>query len=240
MIGFQLIDQSDAPAFLTHIQQYTPAFFLNPAQSFRQLLATVTTQGTESIPGETFGMYPAQYRFAVSDVPFYKGNVMFSIDFVDITISLENPVFSRHFSLSHSFHQDLCPTTVSDQVGHSNHLQTMPYGKFFQFGCPHHGTVFPHNFTTQAAFFEPGNTHQVDGGFGMSHTFEYPASFRLQRKHMSRTPEIGRFGIVLYTLHGRHRAFQCRNTGCRIHMVDRNGKCRTVIVGIVGHHLFQP
>ena len=78
MIGFQLIDQSDAPAFLTHIQQYTPAFFLNPAQSFRQLLATVTTQGTESIPGETFGMYPAQYRFAVSDVPFYKGNVMFS------------------------------------------------------------------------------------------------------------------------------------------------------------------
>ena len=43
MIGFQLIDQSDAPAFLTHIQQYTPAFFLNPAQSFRQLLATVTT-----------------------------------------------------------------------------------------------------------------------------------------------------------------------------------------------------
>ena len=239
MIGFQLIDQSDAPAFLAHIQQYTPAFFLDPAQSFRQLLATVTTQGTESIPGETFGMYPAQYRFAVSNVPFYKGNVMFSVDFIDITISLENPVFSGHFSLGHSFHQNLCPTTVSDQVGHSNHLQTMPHGKFFQLGCPHHGTVFPHNFTTQATFLEPGNTHQIDGSFGMSHTFEYPAGFRLQRKHMPRTPEIGRFGIVLYALHGRHGTFQRRNTGCRIHMVNRNGKCRTVIVGIVGHHLFQ-
>src|SRR5690606_19668551 len=63
-----LVEQADAPAFLTQIQQRAAAFFGNGRQSCLQLKAAITAQAEQRITGKAFRMQAAQHRFAVSDV----------------------------------------------------------------------------------------------------------------------------------------------------------------------------
>ena len=68
-IGPELVDQANPPAFLAHVEEDPPALSLDLGQGGGQLLAAVTAQGAEGVPGEALGVDPAQQVLAVADLP---------------------------------------------------------------------------------------------------------------------------------------------------------------------------
>lgn len=73
----------------------------------------------------------------------------------------------------------------------------------------------------------------------MSHPFQHAAALRLQGEHVSRTAEIGRFGVFLHRFHGGHRAFEGGDARRGRDVVNGNGECGAVVVRIVRHHLLE-
>lgn len=69
-IGTQLVDQTDAPAFLPHIEQDTPAFFFDLRHGSGQLLAAVTTQRAKCISCQAFRVDAAQNILSIANVTF--------------------------------------------------------------------------------------------------------------------------------------------------------------------------
>ena len=98
MIGFQLIDQSDAPAFLAHVEENAPAFGVDLGHGSGQLFAAVAAARAEYVAGQAFGVDAAEQVFAVADVAFDEGDVVFARLVVDVAVNLEFAEFRRHFS----------------------------------------------------------------------------------------------------------------------------------------------
>ncbi len=76
LIGANLVEQTDAAAFLTQIEQHAAAFGGNALERFLQLIAAVTAHREEGVAGQALGMHAAQHRRAVIDVAQGQGDVV--------------------------------------------------------------------------------------------------------------------------------------------------------------------
>ena len=237
LICFQLVDQTDAPALLSHIQQNPPALSLNLFHGRIQLLSAVAAGGTKHIPGKALGMDTAKNIFPVADLAFYQRHMVLSRNIVDIAINLKIPVFRRQFSAGFLNHMIFMKTAVVLQILDGDKNESELFRHLPKLRCAHHGSVLCHYLTAKPAFLQPGQTHQIHSRFRMTAPLQYAALFGHQREHMSRPSEILRFGIVFHTFHRRNGAFRCGNSCCGIHVIDGHCKCRTVIVRILLHHL---
>ena len=64
-IRLQFVDQTDAAAFLAHVEDDATAFRLHLAHRGLELFSAVTAHGTEHISGEALGMHAAEHILAV-------------------------------------------------------------------------------------------------------------------------------------------------------------------------------
>ena len=125
------------------------------------------------------------------------------------------------------------------EIGHGNHAQAVTASELLQLGSAHHGAVLPHDFAAQAAFLQPGDAHQVDGGLRMACAHQHTPFPRLEGKHVAGAAEIGRLGVVLHGFHGRDGALKGGDARGGRHVVDGDGERRAVVVGVRRHHLLQ-
>lgn len=65
LIRLQLVDQTDAAAFLAHIEQHATAFLVDLLHGCRQLLTAVAPAGTEHVAGQALGVYAAEQVLAI-------------------------------------------------------------------------------------------------------------------------------------------------------------------------------
>jgi hypothetical protein len=87
-----LVQQPDSAAFLTEINENASPFSLKKPQRRFELLATVTTQGTEDFTCETFRMNPDRDVVAVLYISFIDNHVLDAI-FVRGDANTENAMF---------------------------------------------------------------------------------------------------------------------------------------------------
>ena len=77
-VGLQLVDEADAPAFLAHVEENAPAFGVDLGHGSGQLFAAVAAARAEYVAGQAFGVDAAEQVFAVADVAFDEGDVVFA------------------------------------------------------------------------------------------------------------------------------------------------------------------
>ncbi len=151
LIGPQLIDQADAPAFLAHIEHNAPALFLDLAHGRRELLAAVTAQGAEGVSCQALRMHPAQQVLPVGDIALYQRHVMLPVQLIHITVGPEISVFGGHLHIGHPLYQLVMDLPVLLQLGDGDQADPMLFGKGFQLRSTHHGAVLPHDLAAKPA-----------------------------------------------------------------------------------------
>ena len=149
-------------------------------------------------------MYPAQHRFPVRDISHHQRHMVVTIDDVLVSHDPEVAVIRGKFRFCFPLHDALTGKTVLNKVGDGDYRHIQFLCQFQDLCFAHHGSVIFHDFTAQAAFLQPSQTHQIHRGFGVSAPYQDTAVPGAERKHVSRPPEIRRFGIV-------HHTAQCRD-----------------------------
>ena len=112
LIGTQLVDQTDAPAFLPHIKQDAPAFFFDLCHGGGQLLAAIATQRTKCISCQAFRVDAAQNILSIANVTFYQCNVMLSVQAAHKTISSEGAILGGQVHCRHLIDQFIVTLAV--------------------------------------------------------------------------------------------------------------------------------
>ena len=115
----------------------------------------------------------------------------------------------------------------------------MLFGESDQFVCAHHRAVIGHDFAAEPCRLQPGQTRQVDGGFGVAVASEHAVVHCFQRENVAGSAEIFGLGIILYCLHDGQRAFEGRDAGGRLNVVDGDGEGCPMIIGVAVHHRSQ-
>ena len=79
LVGLDFVHQTDATAFLVHIDQNALALFLYHLHSQVQLLAALTTHRAKDVTRGTRGVYTHQNGFARSPFTLNEGDVFTAI-----------------------------------------------------------------------------------------------------------------------------------------------------------------
>ena len=74
----------------------------------------------------------------------------------------------------------------------------------------------------------------------MTGSCQYASRTGRQRKYMPRLAEILKSGHGICAFPAGQAPLFCGNACGGVNMVHGNGECRSVIVGVLLHHLFQP
>ena len=75
LVSAKLVYQADATTFLTHVQNYATALFVNRAHSRSELITAIAAQGAECIAGEAFRVNANQQIFPIGDIAFNQSNM---------------------------------------------------------------------------------------------------------------------------------------------------------------------
>ena len=178
-----------------------------------------------------------QQIFSISDIAFNQSNMVLAIELVDIGIGTEIAVLGGHLGISHTLYKLVVLLAVILESLDRNELQIPFLGKLDKFRGAHHRAVIAHDLAAQAALLQAGKTHQVYRCLGVAVALKNTVGLCHQREHVARGTEILRTSILINALSSRVATLLSRNAGRGVNMIDRNSKCRFVIVGIGGYHL---
>ena len=117
-------------------------------------------------------MNSAEQVLAVADITFDKCNVMFAVKLIDITISLEETVFSRKVNFRFTLDQLLVSLSVFLQIFDCNEFQVIFLSQLYQLRSTHHGAVISHDFAAESAFVHTGKSQKVHCCFSVSVSFK--------------------------------------------------------------------
>ena len=146
-------------------------------------------------------MNTAEYVFSVSYFTLNKGNMVFSVEFVYISVCNKVAVFCRHLSLCHTLYKLVIYFSVLLESFNCNYFHIEFFGKSEKFCSSHHCSVVSHNFTAETAFLKACKSHKVYGCFCMSVSFQNTVFLGKKREHMSGTAEILRSCVIVDTFH---------------------------------------
>ena len=211
-ISAQFIDETDAAALLTEVEQDAATTFFDAAQGFGQLFATVATETAKGIARQALRVHTTEDRFGGGDIALDQSDMVFARHLVDISVGTESTILGRQFGDRNLLDKFLGVTTIGDKVGDGNLDQIMLLGKLQEFGGTHHGTVLAHDFAAETALLETRQTAEIDGGLGVTRAHQDTAIARLEREHVTRTAEVGGFHAIGHCGAGRDTTFDSRDT----------------------------
>ena len=200
-------------------------------------MSAVAAERAEGVSGQTLGMNPAENVLPVTDVALHQCDMVLTIQTAHKAVGFEISVFRGHIYRCDLIHQLFVALAVRLQVPDGNELDAEPLRQRHQLGGAHHGAVLPHDLTAQAAFLQPRQTAQVNGGLRMALPLQHAVFLRQQREHMARSAEILRPRALLHAGHRRHGALGGGDAGGGGNVVDGHREGRFVVVGVVLHHL---
>ena len=125
LVGTQLVVQSYAPAFLTHIEKDASAVLLDHFQGFADLLAAVAAKAAEGVAGKALAVHSDQYGLVRGDVALDKSNVLFHVDSAFVCYSSKVPVYSGELGLSDTLDQGFVLLTIGHQLGDADYLDVV-------------------------------------------------------------------------------------------------------------------
>ena len=219
-IGADLIDETDAAAFLAQINEDAAAFFRDLAHGCGELLSAVAAQRSETVTSETFRVDAAEDGRSVIDLAHGESDVVLAIHAVHEAVDLKVAVLGREFGGGDAFDEDLMLFPVFDELLNVADLETFFLCEAEEVFAAGHGAVFIHDLAAQAGGLEPGKSGEVDGRFGMALTFEDTPAASFQREKMPWAAEVFWLCAVFDGFQGCHGAGSGRDAGAGVLVVD--------------------
>ena len=219
-IGADLIDEADAAAFLTQVDEDTPTFFGDLAHGCGELLSAVAAERAEAVAGEAFGVDAAEDRRSVIDLSHGEGDVVLAIHAIHEAVDLKVAVLGREFGGGDAFDEDFMLFPVFDEFLNVADLEAFFFGEAEEVFAAGHGAVFIHDLAAQAGGLESREAREVDGRFGMALPFEDAPAAGFQREKMPRAAEVFRLRAVFDGFQGCHGAGSGRHAGAGVLVVD--------------------
>ena len=182
-------------------------------------------------------MHAAEHIFAVPDITLHKSHMVLAGNIVHIAIDLKVSVLGRHVRAGLLHHMFFMDTAVILQFLDRDKFQSVLLRQLPQIRGPHHGSVFLHDLTAHAALGKSRQTHEVHSCLGMAVSHEHSAPSCYKREYVSRSSEILGLCRRVHAFHHRVRALRRGNSCCRVHMVNGDRECRTVVIRVLGYHL---
>ena len=115
VVGAELVDESDATAFLTKVEEHSPALLLYATQSLGKLFATVAAQGTEGIAGEALGVNTTENWLGGGDIALDESDMVLARHLINISVGTERAVFGGERSTGYLFDEFLRAAAVFDE-----------------------------------------------------------------------------------------------------------------------------
>ena len=169
-IRSHLFHQTNAPTLLVEIYDNSFTGFFYHLHRLVQLLAAITTHGTEYIPRSTGRMYTHQHRFIGSPSTLKQGHMLQSVGLLTERNQAEMSMLCRHIHLYTFFYDRFLLQTVSYHIADRNQFQIKFICHFTQFGQTCHRTVFVHDLHKRAGRIETRQTTHINRSFGMTST----------------------------------------------------------------------
>src|SRR5712691_8002925 len=107
LVGFDLVDEADSPAFLSQIENYPPFHLTYPREGLLKLLSTVATQRADSIARKTLGVQPYWNVLFLENVAMDKRGMLLLVEIVPERDGLIVTVESREVCDSHDLNANL-------------------------------------------------------------------------------------------------------------------------------------
>ena len=191
MIGSQLVDESDATAFLAHVEHQTLAFLVNHLHGAVQLFAAVALAGAEDVAGGAGGVHAHHHGFAVFPVALLEGQVGGAVVELRISNQLKITPLRWQFNFLFPADQGLLLQTVGNQFFDAGDGDAVFLSHFQQFGKTGHRAVRVDDFDEGAHGFEAGEFQQIDGSLGVACADQHTTVTGAQGVHVSRAAEVG-------------------------------------------------
>ena len=187
--------QTDATAFLPHVNKHAAALFGNLAERGVQLISAIAAARTEDIAGETFAVHAHERRFVFGNLSFYEREVMRAIEFGTIKVQLESAVVGRQRNNLFAFDQFLPHAPIRDQALDRANAQPMFFLELHQLRQARHRSVVVQNFAKHAGRLQSREARQIDRGFGVAGAAQNTAVFCAQRENVAGLNQISRASI---------------------------------------------
>src|SRR5437867_6263121 len=82
LVGFDLVDETDSPAFLPQIENYPPFHLADSREGLLKLLSAVATQRADSIACKTLGVQPYWNVLSLEDIAMDKRGMLLLVEIV--------------------------------------------------------------------------------------------------------------------------------------------------------------
>jgi hypothetical protein len=130
---------------------------------------------------------------------------------------------------------------VADQIGHRDHLQTVPLAKLDKLRHARHGAILVHDFADDAGRCKTRQAGQIDRGFSLARPDQHAAFARAQWKHMAGPRQIARAAIRPDGGQNGASAVRGRDAGSgAVARIDRFAECRAEVGSVQRRHQRQP
>ena len=170
-----------------HRKPGRPGRVLFRSQCLIELLAAVTSLGTENIAGQALRVDPDEDLLPVADVTHHEGDVLAIVDQGAIAHGTELAVPGGYPGLHHALDQALLLAAIGDEVGDGADQQRMLFGEGHQLGKPGHGAVVVHDLCE----VQTGQLGEFHGRLGVAGAFHHAAWFVAEGIHVPGTRQVG-------------------------------------------------
>ena len=189
-IGVDFSGETDAAAFLAHVEEDAFAGVGDSFHGLAQLAAAVATLRAEDIAGKAFAVDADEGGLAVGEVAAGEGKVVSAVDRGAVEVKLEVAVVGGQADDFDFLDEALALAAVFDEVFDGAKFELVSDGEGVEFGQASHGSVVVHNFANDGNRETAGQAGEVNGGFGVSGALEDAAIFGPQGEDVTWLDEV--------------------------------------------------
>ena len=193
----------------------------------------------EDVAGQTLGVDAHEHALLPLHLAEDERDMLVRVDIVAIADHPELAERRGKPRLGDAMHQPLVSQPVRDELRDGDERECVLLRKRLEVGTLRGGAVGGEDLADDAGRLQAGETHEIDGRFGVADALQHAAFTGAQRVHVPRTPEIRRQRIRVRSGTDRRGPIGRGNSGRHAELrrgVDRHGEGRAHRLRVFGAH----
>ena len=235
-VSLYLVEQSDAPALLIHIEKDTLARLVDLLHSGVELVAAVATVTAKNVARGARRMYTHEDWLVGVPSAFHKCRMFEAVAQLTEYSHLKLSVFGGHHHFGAALHSGFGFQTVGNEVFDGYNLHIVLLGDLHQLRQPCHRAVLIEDFYQRSRRIQTRQPRKIHSRLGMSRTPQYAPVLSVERIYVTRTSKGFRYRLCIRQRLDGGSPVVYRNTcGTAFYLIYRNGERRAKYRRIVSH-----
>src|SRR5207247_7053665 len=165
-IGFDLIEQSDAAAFLTHVDDDASPLPGYACQGSGELVPTVASPGSQVHTSQALGVDPCKHRGVGIPGALQQCQMSFVVQIAGVGLQREFAVAGGQPRAGAAVHETVVPQAIGNEIGNRYQFEATVPGQPNEKGKLRGSSVAVEEFTEDSSRLKPGEAGQVQSSHG--------------------------------------------------------------------------